>query len=338
MLPLKPTAAVLVFLFSFCTGVDLIDDYVTPVIRITSSIRSVPVGKLITFEASYFNNVGMPVEEATIVWISSNPEILSVDTKGQGNTLKEGRVIITAQIITEEGTTLSDTLTVAITSNVILEEIEEELPVEEPQEETMTLSPTLEIINRIAEITAETSYQFEVAFTNEKGNVGSPTALTWMSSDETIIKIDPNGTITAVSAGTATITVSFSHSNTTLIDLNVIRVNALEKEETTSFEGNLETKSGYTLEGSFTFSKTDDGILLALGDDYKASSTLPGLYVYLSNNTNTTAQAYEIAAVKIFSGAHSYLLPSSIGIKDYQYILYWCKPFNVKVGEAKIYD
>jgi hypothetical protein len=23
---------------------------------------------------------------------------------------------------------------------------------------------------------------------------------------------------------------------------------------------------------------------------------------------------------------------------DYQYILYWCKPFNVKVGHAKIYD
>ena len=174
MLPLRPTAAVLVFLFSFCTGVDLIDGYVTPVIRITSSIRSAPVGKSITFEASYFNNVGMPVEEATIVWISSNPEILSVDTQGQGNTLKEGRVIITAQIITEEGTTLSDTLTVAIISNVILEEMEEELPVEESQEETMTLSPTLEIINRIAEITQKQAINLRLHLLMKKETLAVP--------------------------------------------------------------------------------------------------------------------------------------------------------------------
>ena len=338
MLPFKPASVLFILLLSFCTGVDLIDDYVPPVIRITSSIKTIPVGKAITFEASYFNNVGMPVNEAAIIWISSNPEILSINGQGQGNPLKEGLVSITDQIITEEGPTLSDILTFTVTPNVIFEEIEEEPTVEEPQEETTSVSPTIEITNRIAEITAETSYQFEVIFTDEKGDVGSPTALTWMSSDETIIKIDPNGTITALGAGTATITVSFIHSNTTLLDQNTIQVNALENEEITSHEGTLATKSGYTLAGSFTFSKTEDGILLALGDDYVASSTLPGLYVYLSNNTNITAQAYEIGAVKIFSGAHSYLLPSSIGIKDYQYILYWCKPFNVKVGEAKIYD
>ena len=116
----------------------------------------------------------MPVEEATIVWISSNPEILSVDTQGQGNTLKEGRVIITAQIITEEGTTLSDTLTVAITSNVILEEMEEELPVEEPQEETMTLSPTLEIINRIAEITQKQAINLRLHLLMKKETLAVP--------------------------------------------------------------------------------------------------------------------------------------------------------------------
>ncbi len=348
MLPIKPTAVLsLLLLLSFCTGVDLIDDYVPPVIRITSSTTSIPVGKAITFEASYFNNVGMQIDEASIVWSSANPEILTVDAQGQGNPLKEGQVTIIAQIKTEEGTTLTDTITLVVTPNVILEEKEEDPPAEEPQEQTMnvsntvettiTISPTLEITNRIAEITAETSFQFEVVFTDEKGNQESP-PLTWMSSDETVIKIDANGLITAVGAGTATITVSVVHSNTTLMAQNTIQVNALENEEATTYKGSLETKSGYTLKGSFTFSETEDGIVLALGDDYEASSTLPGLYVYLSNNNNTTSQAYEIGAVKVFTGAHSYLLPANIGIKDYKYILYWCKPFNVKVGEAKIYD
>jgi hypothetical protein len=54
--------------------------------------------------------------------------------------------------------------------------------------------------------------------------------------------------------------------------------------------------------------------------------------------TISTQQAFEIGAVSVFSGAHSYQLPTSIGLMDYQYLLYWCKPFNVKVGEAKIYD
>ena len=127
-------------------------------------------------------------------------------------------------------------------------------------------------------------------------------------------------------------------SDTLISVVNSIQVVALVMETITSYSGNLETKSGYTLEGTFSLSKTEDGLLLELGEDYLASSTLPGLYVYLSNNTNTTAQAYEIGAVSVFSGAHSYQLPTSIGLMDYQYILYWCKPFNVKVGEAKIYD
>lgn len=338
MLSFKPTLVLFLLLFSYCTGIDLIDDYVPAVIRITSPIKTLPLGRSITFEATYFNNVGMPILDAPIIWISSDPEILSVNAQGQGNPLKEGSVSITAQIVTEEGTTLSDKLTIAITSNVILEEMVEEPQVEEPQEETTSLSPTLEILNRITEISAETSYQFEISYKDEMGNAVNPSELTWISSDESVIKIASDGTISALNAGTATITVSLVHSNTILLDQNVVRVNALESVESTSFQGKLATKSGYTLEGSFTFSKTEDGLLLALGDDYKASSTLPGLYVYLSNNNNTTAQAYEIAAVKIFSGAHSYLLPSSIGLKYYQYILYWCKPFNVKVGEAKIYE
>jgi hypothetical protein len=75
---------------------------------------------------------------------------------------------------------------------------------------------------------------------------------------------------------------------------------------------------------------------LSLGDDYKASTSLPGLYIYLGNNPNSIADAYEIGAVTVFQGAHFYDLPESIGLYDNSYILYWCKPFGVKVGEGKI--
>jgi len=76
---------------------------------------------------------------------------------------------------------------------------------------------------------------------------------------------------------------------------------------------------------------------LDIAGNYEASTALPGLYVYLSNNPNSTSGSYEIGEVTVFNGAHSYTLPSSVDISDYKYILYWFKPFNVKVGDSTIF-
>ena len=87
--------------------------------------------------------------------------------------------------------------------------------------------------------------------------------------------------------------------------------------------------------GHFTLSVNDDKLLIDIQDDYRASTALPGLFVYLTNNPNTTVGALEIGAVQVFSGAHSYEL-ENVDINDYNYLLYFCKPFNVKVGDGEI--
>jgi len=76
-------------------------------------------------------------------------------------------------------------------------------------------------------------------------------------------------------------------------------------------------------------------LTLRFEDDYRASTALPGLYVYLTNNPNSTNSALEIGAVTTFSGAHTYTI-EDVDISEYQYILYFCKPFNVEVGEGLI--
>ena len=82
--------------------------------------------------------------------------------------------------------------------------------------------------------------------------------------------------------------------------------------------------------------KEEAGILkLSFADNYNASTALPGLYIYLTNNPSTNVGAYEIGAVTDFDGAHSYDLPNSISLMDYEYVLYFCKPFNVKVGDGQ---
>ena len=75
--------------------------------------------------------------------------------------------------------------------------------------------------------------------------------------------------------------------------------------EPQSYQGIIQTTSNYNLTGSFTYEVVDGRLVLFLGNNYKASTSLPGLYVYLSNNPNSTAEAYEIGAVTVFEGEHS---------------------------------
>lgn len=104
------------------------------------------------------------------------------------------------------------------------------------------------------------------------------------------------------------------------------------------FEGQIRTTSSYTLEGNFRYEHNGTQIILSLDDTYRASSSLPGLYLYLTNNPNSPEDGYEVGAVSVFSGEHSYTLPASIGLMDYKYLLYWCKPFRVKVGDAQLFE
>jgi len=60
------------------------------------------------------------------------------------------------------------------------------------------------------------------------------------------------------------------------------------------------------------------------------------LYVYLTNNPSTTAGALEIGKVTVFEGTHIYTIEGDIPLNQYNYLLYFCKPFNVKVGDGEI--
>ena len=82
-----------------------------------------------------------------------------------------------------------------------------------------------------------------------------------------------------------------------------------------------------------TLTEDGDDLLLQIGEDYEASSSLPGLYLYLTNNINSTANAFEIGMVDTFAGAHTYRI-EDIGVNDYDHVLYYCKPFRVKVGDG----
>ena len=197
------------------------------------------------------------------------------------------------------------------------------------------VDPVVRISNAIDTLKNGTSHQFEATFFDQVGKEVM-IDLSWSSSDESIVSISETGLANALQIGNALITVDGLAPSGEQVSAELLV--AVGEETIVSISertGTLQTTSSYELKGDFVL-KVEGGVLkLSFADDYQASTALPGLYIYLTNNPSTSSGAFEIGAVTKFSGAHSYDLPSSIDLMDYEYVLYFCKPFNAKVGDGQ---
>ncbi len=196
------------------------------------------------------------------------------------------------------------------------------------------VEPEISITNAIDTLGIDTEFQFDNRFLNNVGQQESIEVI-WESSDPAVISITQSGLATAHSAGTVIISVSTADRSITDSIEVTVGEETVVVEEPASITGTIVTTTFYDLEGTFTLSETDTGLFLDIADDYVTTSALPGFYIYLSNNRNSISNAFEIGEVTVFRGAHSYEI-EGVGLNDYNFIVYYCKPFNVKVGEAEL--
>ena len=196
-----------------------------------------------------------------------------------------------------------------------------------------TVDPVLRITTVVDTIQKGEQFQFTAMYLNNVGQEET-VAKTWESNNTSVITIDNNGLATAIEEGDATITVSFNDGPTTITDEINVSVGDQTVVQPASRTGSIRVTSNYILEGNFELSEDNGELTLKIDDTYRASAGLPGLYIYLTNNPNTTSGAYEIGKVDVFSGAHQYVINDGVGLNDYSHILYFCKPFNIKVGDG----
>ncbi|MDB4108439.1 Ig-like domain-containing protein [bacterium] len=181
-------------------------------------------------------------------------------------------------------------------------------------------------------------YPFQIDYFNYVGKQVENPKVSWTSSDPAILEITEDGLATGIDFGTATVTATLitSEEAQTIISRDEVIVSMATLKESLEFVGKIISTSSYQLGGSYALTALNNGgIKLTLKEDYEASTSLPGLYIYLGNNPKSIADAHEIGPVTVFKGTHFYDLPT-LDIYDYNYILYWCKPFGVKVGEGQI--
>ncbi|TVZ58204.1 Ig-like protein group 2 [Flavobacteriaceae bacterium MAR_2010_105] len=202
------------------------------------------------------------------------------------------------------------------------------------------VSPEVRILNPVEQVAVSETHQFNASYFNRVGQV-EITTISWSSSVESVATIDANGLLTGISEGQTVIKAIVNLSNNSMVEdeTTVTIVMGDAQQNTTSKSGSIATTSSYMLTGDFTLQTIENtnNLLLSLANNYKASTSLPGLYVYLTNNPNSVANARSLGPVRVFEGAHSYTI-ENVGINDYSYLLYWCEPFSVKVGGGNIND
>lgn len=193
----------------------------------------------------------------------------------------------------------------------------------------------LRITNAIDTIGFGSVYKFETRYLDNVGE-RQEVEVEWMSSDPSVISITDSGLAEGVESGSVIITAAYQGVDDYLQDQIEVVVgdNTTEVDiEEIIKEGTIVTTSSYQLEGDFIVKEIEGNLVVEVASNYKASTSLPGLFVYLSNNPNSIGGAFEVSAVSTFNGEHTYTIPD-VGIDDYKYLLYFCKPFNIKVGDG----
>ena len=203
------------------------------------------------------------------------------------------------------------------------------------------IEPELRILNPIDSLPISETHQLNTAYFNTIG-IEEVVDINWSSSNENVASIDSSGLLIAISEGVSTITANTQNDTFLLEDsfsITILGDGTIVIEEPIVKSGTIVTTSSYLLTGTFTLEEQEnsENLLLSVNSDYQATTSLPGLYLYLTNNPNSISGAYSVGPVSVFNGAHTYTIPET-NINDYAYLLYWCQPFGVKVGTGEILD
>ncbi len=199
------------------------------------------------------------------------------------------------------------------------------------------VQPRLNITSSVKELAKGDTFYFEAQFLN---NIGLREEINpeWISSDTSIISFSDFGIAYGKTKGDAVVMAKHfdSFENEWFSDTAYVTISDKTIIDNEKKSGTVRTTSQYTLQGDFEVEQLENGnLLISFAANYEASDNLPGLFVYLTNNPNTINGALEIGRVTTFSGEHSYEI-ENVNINDYSTLLYFCKPFNVKVGDGTI--
>lgn len=195
------------------------------------------------------------------------------------------------------------------------------------------VDPSFSIVSYASSLKQADSFQFEARFLDE---VGRPAIKqwSWSTKQDTVLLVSNAGVVEGLNYGEAQVYVEMDEAPF-LKDSLLVTIGDTTILASSDRRGVLKSSSSYALRGDFILVQDGAELRLDLLETFYTSDAIPGLFVYLSNNPNSIDQAYEIGRVTQFAGAHSYLF-SGPDLRDFSYVLFYCKPFNARVGHGQM--
>lgn len=287
-----------------CIGEDIKKDSIQS-IEITADKMASLIGGKINLNATLKNTFGDSFK-GEVDWVSSAPAVATI-ANGVITTVSKGQTKVTA---VQEGVTSNKILITVVNSvndvaNVVIS----------------SASNTLDAGNTL---------QLNVATQNIEGNKVNANSYTWTSSNTAVATVSQTGLVTGVANGEVTVTVVADGIKSQEFKLT-IGTGATNNSRKGVFAG----KNGYTASGEASLEVAGgNGIKLTLADNFSTSNG-PGLYLYLSNKSNSTTGGAELGKLRKTSGSDSYTL-DGVALDQYKYVLIFCKPFNIPFGAAEL--
>lgn len=212
-------------------------------------------------------------DDRTVNWSSSDPEKVTVDAKGEVKAIAVGEAIIKAQVG-------NHTATCTVTVDSPLESI----------------LPNLETIKLVKHQTAELTYKLVPEDTTYKDGI------TYSSSDNKVVTVDEKGKVTAVAAGTATITLTATNGikaeiPVTVTELPIKEVTLdkksaiVEKDETVELTANVGPVDTTDDDKSIAWSVKDETVAKVSASKTQAGETVT-ITAISGGVTTVTAEAW----------------------------------------------
>ncbi len=274
-------------------------------IEINPGTLSIMAGNTANFTVTYFNAAGIqsPIPSG-LVWSSNNTSIVTINQQGMLTAVAAGQTTIKAMV-----NTLSTTATITVTANNTLA--------------TIALNPSniLEVnLNQMSTVTA--------TGLNAAGNPLTGLTFNWATSNNSLVSVNSSGQVTGTGYGTANVTASSAAISSAPLMVQVIR------------SGNFNGVFGSAGTAKL---KIENGVLkLQTTSNFSVSTGAPDLRIYLSNATNSIANAVEVATLTQRSGAQTWNIAAAntttsgqavtVTITSYAYVLVWCRQFGGNYG------
>lgn len=299
--------APVLFLFA-CVKTEIIPETLEPVLTLSPAVVSLSAGENFQLTATYTDALGESRTDL-IEWASADATVATVSTTGRVAALSAGQAWIVATA--PDGLTDSTLVTVVANSNAVAR---------------------VDILNAPAMLNEGASATLQAKAFNSNNQEINGAAIVWSSSNTSVISVSPGGVLNALSSGTAAITATADGVGSLPANIQVLPPGGMSRSGV--FSGN----SGYTVKGTATLQQSATALTLTLGSDFMASNG-PMLGVYLAKNASgglSAQNSLKLGNLTANNGMQTYAVPAGVGLTDYDYVVIYCIPFNIRFGTASL--